>query len=1602
MTQDLRERAGNAARLLLRQAARAGTDARAGEWFLGPEAAAAAQEVRAAVVLPDGGLWDLAALALGHAEWFRYLSMREADPTALGAAVLWCASADVPDPERLPRELRPLLALLADAPDGAATDPGLAYHTAIGLMTLFQRGLAPGGALSFAETLLRHAATAFGDDSLEQGTCLSDLGLVLLYAFETGAGRQALAAAVEASRATVLCAFGDRDEQARRHGNLGHVLRHWAGSNQDPEAMREAVAALRRAVELTTWDNPVRPQLDATLGSALCGAAGLLADPGLRREGVALLRAALAETGVPLPSRASFLSDLGVALVQGAPDDGDDTGRYEEGIAACRQAAETAPNPYERVVYLTNLALLLSGHAVHTGDRHALDAADEVAREALDAAPEGHSIRAQAHYVLSRVLGSRYAAGGRTREVEEALAHALRGMESVPPDDLTRRVLHATGLAELLSKQALRRVGTTGAADSTTGPREAVALIRALAADLPARSEDRARILLALGRCLRASADPADLDEAVDCFRACLALPPPDDTFEATARFALGTALTHRAGTDDDAWRRGAEEMRRALGLFPERSPAYWECHADYAHTLFARNHTTSGVELYEEAVRLMREELAHAPFSRPRSSVCRSNIGVAQARIAGRTGRPELFAESVATHREAMALSSADDFLHAYQCMCFGEALLALGEFCSDTGAMREGIEVLRGAVAASDEDTYGGATCRTALGEALRHLARLSSDPAPLEESVRLHREALVMTSGPPDPGARLALANSLGALHRYTRDAAQADEALFQYRAALRALRPETSELRGPLLTGMGFIQWSTARHTGDEQLMDSAVETLREAVHCTPRARVGMALTDLGSALMDRGRLSGNRVWVAEAVAVLRRALKECLPSSMDRPLHMNNLAEALRQWDALTGGSSATEEAAGLLRAAMAVEGGDHAGGEVATLNLAALLIHQAEENGDPRAVDEARRILEEAVDRFGAPHPLRFSALQKLALAHQVTAQLSAGSSPAARQAWERAAAAARESLVGMAEDDPDHTLSQTLLVVSQLNRHDLGEPVDLAEVVRRARVGARNPAAHRVGRVQAAHVWGLAAARAGDHAEALEGYAYAVGLLPGIAPRGLARVDQEARLSNGDGLACDAAALAIEAGRPDYALALLEQGRGVLLGQGLEDRADVSRLREADPARAAEFERVRDELSAPSPLSPAHDAHRAGEIAEARHALAARWSRLLAEVRELPGLDGFLRPPAVPELVAAADGGPVVVVNVSAHRCDALVVTAGAGIEVVPLPGLTLSDAVERAAEFVDGVETAYGGNGVDRAVAMMGTLSATLGWLWDTIAAPVLAHLGLDAGPAAGEPWPRLWWCPTGWLSFLPLHAAGRGGPDSGTWVMDRAVSSYTPTLRALARARAGLAAGARGGRGAPPAPLVVALAETPGAPPLPGVTREAEVLAELFPGRRLMAGADATVDAVGRALEAHPWVHFSCHGVSELLSPSQSGLVLYDGRLTVSDVAGRRPANPELAVLSACSASRGGVELSDEAVQLAAAFQLAGYPHVIGTLWPIADKLATHLTEAFYRALAEDIARGRPIDPAAALHGPVRALRDRYARAPHLWAAHLHTGP
>ncbi|MET9388108.1 CHAT domain-containing protein [Streptomyces sp. NPDC002928] len=420
------------------------------------------------------------------------------------------------------------------------------------------------------------------------------------------------------------------------------------------------------------------------------------------------------------------------------------------------------------------------------------------------------------------------------------------------------------------------------------------------------------------------------------------------------------------------------------------------------------------------------------------------------------------------------------------------------------------------------------------------------------------------------------------------------------------------------------------------------------------------------------------------------------------------------------------------------------------------------------------------------------------------------------------------------------------------------------------------------------------------------------------------------------------------------------------------------------------------------------------HHPHTADE----RMTLAQEWSQLVLKVRELDNFRDFLRPPPLRTLQPAAAGGPVVVVNVSRWRCDALVVRSD-GISGVPLPGLSLEDTLtwadtylrtlqdaERRSEERDRLRERPAPTMAERQAAQRAErdlvkaraateamLTDLLGWMWDVIAEPVLKALQL---PETAE-LPRIWWCPTGPLTLLPLHAAGRHGERRS--VMDRVVSSYTPTLRALLEARTPVDPARAGAERL----LVVGLMETEGQRTLPGVAEELAFLTALIPGERRtdLLGSRASCDAVRVAMRTHRWAHLSCHGHQELDDPSRGGLILHDGVLTAADLAAEQY-QAEFAWLSACKTATGGVNLLDEAITLAAAMHYTGYRHVIANLWSVYDSGATTgLSAAVYREIAVD-GRLRPERSARALHRAVVRLRDEAVDQPSVWTPFTHTGP
>jgi hypothetical protein len=868
--------------------------------------------------------------------------------------------------------------------------------------------------------------------------------------------------------------------------------------------------------------------------------------------------------------------------------------------------------------------------------------------------------------------------------------------------------------------------------------------------------------------------------------------------------------------------------------------------------------------------------------------------------------------------------------------------------------------------------------------LAYAYQHRHDHAHDPDDLDAAIRFGAEAAACT--PADAEGRAATLTNLGGafqmryrLHGRMEDLA---EAIRICGAAAAESSAEASD-RGKALSMLGTSLLARYERSGDIEDLNQAIQHCREGANIVPadateRAKI---LSNLGVSYSERFTELGLMEDLSSAIT----ALKEAAELAPNEALIRSMLGEALRTSYGLFKRVEDLDAAVDNLRAAAeATQPTDpELPGMLSVYGAGMLARYEAKHDRADleAAIDACRR----AAEATSADHRYRAVFLTRLGAALLARYDTFGRSEDLDEtiQVYERATSA-------ISSTDSSGAYICTHLADALHKRGRDGDFESAVSAWRKATGFASSPAETRL---EAAYHWADAVAEQADWPQAANAFATAVELLPLAIWQGLDRTSQQIRLMRWPYLATEAAACAIAAERLEQAVELLEHGRSVLWSHALNLRTDLADLREQHPELAARLDALRAELEhSPSDLVQPPQ----GE-AERRWKAAREWDDLLARIRTFPGHETFLVPPSFAQLAPAGIDGPVVVVNLSRYRCDALAVT-GSGVRLIPLRTLRFDEARQRTEYYLNTMNELSRGLVATADGARI--IQQTLEWLWETVAQPVLTELGFSQAP--DRDWPRVWWCPTGPLTLVPLHAAGyHGASQPGASVLDRVISSYTPTLRTLIRARR-----------TPQVPdalrrlLVVAVPGSPhyaeGAAPLPGAAEEADLLAGRLGDRQTpLIDVAATRANVLGDLPSHAYVHFACHGGQALSHPAQGALFLYDAPLRVFEVSQLDLPNAELAFLSACQTAIGGALLPDESIHLAAALQLVGYRHVIATLWSIAAQPAPEVADKMWSMIIE---RGQ-IDPAlsaGAVHTVVRAFRDLRPHRPNLWAPYVHVGP
>lgn len=485
--------------------------------------------------------------------------------------------------------------------------------------------------------------------------------------------------------------------------------------------------------------------------------------------------------------------------------------------------------------------------------------------------------------------------------------------------------------------------------------------------------------------------------------------------------------------------------------------------------------------------------------------------------------------------------------------------------------------------------------------------------------------------------------------------------------------------------------------------------------------------------------------------------------------------------------------------------------------------------------------------------------------------------------------------------------------------------------------------------------RLEAASGAAVLAQMLGRNVVALSYQNLALQLLPQIIAGSMTRPEQLRLIRKYYHVPFVGAMLSLAAGdRASEAIWLFESGRSFLWDRLLIQKTPIEELAQAHPQLAAVFDAARAAITAGGSHSAIRlEAQFIGAVRAPGHLdREEKWriyEEVLQSIRHEPGFEDFMRLPSQPEsLEKYAVDAPIVYVNAHQWRSDALVI-ARDRVYNVALPLFTMQDIERRALDMVAARHAL--GQGPKEAARGMDQFDDIMAWLWDAVARPILDSMDFSKYPKIGQARkPKVIWVAAGWVNILPIHAAGRygsrGAQGAPSCVHDVVVSAYTTSLRALkySRERELLLRTRELSVSSPPPPqkmLLVAMEHTTGRNDLPEAVREVTAVKE-----RLGPGVDCTilehpdVRTTKAALAGADLAYFACHSQASHDDPSQSAILLGDGRpesLSVRVLLNTAMERCSLVYLSSCeSGLNKDFLLSEEGLSVAGAFHMAGVPH------------------------------------------------------------------
>jgi tetratricopeptide (TPR) repeat protein len=1071
---------------------------------------------------------------------------------------------------------------------------------------------------------------------------------------------------------------------------------------------------------------------------------------------------------------------------------------------------------------------------------------------------------------------------------------------------------------------------------------QAIDLIDMALTATPQEGGARAAVLInlanQLGRRFENTGSIDDINRAIELAEMAVDASPDHDTDRVSRMNNLGSWLARRFDRTSilSDLNRSIEITKTTLEMTPQEDPTRVGLLTNLSNRLGSRFESTGSIDDLNQAVEIANMAVGKTPQDHPNRYIILNNLGDKLGKRYKRIGNLDDLNRAIEVSSLALERIS-DRHTHRPTLLSnLGNKLCTRYDRTNSIEDLNRAIDVTSTAVEITAQNHPERPDWLTSLGICLASRSDRLGTMNDLDTAVEVMNEAVKTT--PRDHPSRAGRLTNTGVWLGVRSDRTGSIDDLNQaidFGATAVEITPEGHSDRASYLGSLGTLLSRRFRKVGSIDDINRAIEVAEEAVHITPvdhPLRVGR-LSNLGILLAYRCDVSNSIGDLDRAIEVASLALQGIPEEHVDRATILNNLGNRLGMRFQRTKSVDDINKAIDKIGMAIEVTGNNNPYQAGWQSDLGVWLGERFETTGSVDDLNAAIEITEISVKNTPRDHPDRATRLSNLGeLFKKRYRQTNAPADlDTARSFYEEG----WDCIPARPSDRIKSAWDAAQVLAIQLH-------------------------------------W--------DQASLL--LQKAVNLLPNVSPRRLKHTDKQHMLVKFAGLASMAAATALNAGKDAFsALQLLELGRGIIASSLMEMRGDISDLKQHHPSLADELTSLRDELDLPLEMVPLLAS--TGETplwelqVKRRREVDQKFGDLLLRIRAEAGFHNFLLAPTVDELMAAANPDPIVVVNLSSFRCDAFLIDSHS-VRVMELPSLKLKDVQERARDL-----ESY-------RLAPSFQRTSNLEWMWDTICRPCLEELGYNR-PVSDKNWPRIWWIPTGLLSQLPIHAAGRHTPGSTETVIDRVMSSYASSVKALVYGRRNPVHQPSGDQSEDV--VLIAMPETPGMLAngiLPFAADEVDMLNRLCSSLHLKPNRPRPRrDDVLKSLQTCKIFHFAGHGRSDPVEPSQSCLLLEDWEtkpLTVADLRDYKLQGnlPFLGYLSACSTGANLVhKLADEGIHLISALQLAGFRHAVGALWEVSDKYCVDVARVIYETIRDEgmtdiaVCRG--------LHNAVRSLRD-----------------